>query len=235
MNLKEFKYNLPEELIAQYPLTKRDQARLMIIDRKNNSISHDYFYNINSYLPENSSVVLNTSKVVPVRLLGNREDSGGSIEIFLLKKLPDGYCYEVLMKPLRRLNVGEKFYFDDRKLVAELISKDKPVIKFNKKNILPHLEKVGHMPLPPYIKRMDDAKDKKYYQTVYADKPGSVASPTAGLHFTKRLLNEIKRKHSVEEVMLHVNYGTFKSVEEEDVLKHKMHSEEFSVTKKSFK
>jgi len=234
MKLNDFQYHLPEELIAQHPLHRRDQARLMVVDRARQMISHDVFANIARYLPEQSCLVLNDSKVVPARLLGKREGTGGRVEIFLLKKLADGYSYETLLKPLRRLKVDEKIIFNGGSLVATIKDKEKRIICFNRKNITAQLEKIGHIPLPPYIKRLDRVEDRKYYQTVYAQRSGSVASPTAGLHFTNRLLNSIQKKgHAVERVTLHINYATFKPVEVEDITQHKMHVEEYLVAQKT--
>jgi len=234
MKLEDFDYHLPEGLIAQHPLHQRDKARLMVVDRKQKSITHDRFANISKYLPEKSCVVLNDSKVVPARLLGRREGSGGKVEIFLLKRLDDGCSYETLMRPLRRLKEKEKITFNGGHLVAEIKDRQKRIVRFNKRNISPELERIGHIPLPPYIKRFDRAEDRKYYQTVYAQKRGSVASPTAGLHFTNRLLNRIERDgHTIAKVTLHINYATFKPVEERDVSKHKMHVEDYSMTKRA--
>lgn len=234
MELKDFNFELPQELIAQKPLHHRDNARMMIIDRKTGNISHDVFKNLDVHLPGNSCLVFNESKVVPARLLGKREKTGGNVEIFLLKELKDGYTFEVLMRPLKRLKLGEKIYFDKGNIVVEIVDKEEPKVRFNKKNILEYLEKIGHIPLPPYIKRHSTAEDRKYYQTVYAKNLGSVASPTAGLHFTNRLLNKIGAKgHKIEKVTLHVNYGTFKPVEEKNIIDHKMHFEEYFVDSKT--
>lgn len=234
MKLKDFYYKLPEHLIAQHPLHRRDQARLMIVDRTQASIHHDVFSNIGEYLPAKSCLVLNDSKVIPARLLGKRA-SGGNVEIFLLNKLSDGYSYEALMRPLRRLKVDEQISFNGGALVATIIDKNKRIVRFNQKNINAHLNRVGHIPLPPYIKRSDSAADRKYYQTVYAKNEGSVASPTAGLHFTDRLLKRItKAGHTIEKTTLHINYATFKPVEAVDITKHKMHFEDYSITKKAW-
>lgn len=234
MKLEDFNYKLPEHLIAQHPLHRRDHARLMIVDRAKKRISHDIFSNIGKYLPPQSCVVLNDSKVIPARLLGKRA-SGGQVEIFLLNKLSDGYSYETLMRPTKRLKVDEKIIFNGGSLVAQIKDKERRIVRFNQRNINSHLNKIGHIPLPPYIKRPDCAADRKYYQTVYAQKEGSVASPTAGLHFTNQLLNRvIKAGHTIEKVTLHINYATFKPVEEQDIRDHKMHTEHYSITKKAW-
>jgi S-adenosylmethionine:tRNA ribosyltransferase-isomerase len=233
MKLDNFHYKLPEQLIAQYPLHRRDQARLMIVDRTQKSIVHDTFTNIGKHLPRESCLVLNDSKVIAARLLGKRA-SGGQVEIFLLNKLSDGYSYEALMRPMKRLKVDEKIIFNGGSLVAQIQDKDNRTVRFNHKNINAHLNRIGHIPLPPYIKRPDRASDRKYYQTVYARKKGSVASPTAGLHFTNRLLSRVEQSgHTIEKVTLHINYATFKPVEEQDITKHKMHWEDYSITNKA--
>ena len=237
MKVSEFDFDLPRELIAQYPLEKRDQARLMVIDRQKQAISHDIFANMEKYLPPGSCVVLNDSKVIPARLLGRREKTPGKVEVFLLKKLAhgDGRFYETLIRPLNRLNLNEKIQFNGGSLTAEIIDIKKRIVRFNRKDVAAQLKKHGHMPLPPYIKRADEPLDHKYYQTVYARKPGSVASPTAGLHFTPALLNALRKKgHGIEPVTLHVNLATFRVVEAEDITRHQMHTEEYSLTQKSF-
>jgi S-adenosylmethionine:tRNA ribosyltransferase-isomerase len=235
LHLDEFVYDLPEGLIAQYPLRERDQARLMVVDRRKGKIAHDTFANIGSYLAPASCLVLNESKVIPARLLGRREKTPGRVEVFLLKKLPDGYSYETLLRPRTRLRPNETISFNGGSLTAEIVDKDRGLVRFNKKNITRMLERYGHMPLPPYIRRGDEPMDREYYQTVYARRPGSVASPTAGLHFTPSLLSDLRRKgHTIEKVTLHVNYGTFKSVQEEDITRHRMHAEEYALTRKAF-
>ncbi|MBF0384911.1 MAG: tRNA preQ1(34) S-adenosylmethionine ribosyltransferase-isomerase QueA [Candidatus Omnitrophica bacterium] len=231
MKLSDFGYSIPEELIAQYPLKKRDKARLLVVNRSTKKFEHDIFSNIGLYLPEGSRIVTNNSKVIPARLLGFNEKTGGQREIFLLKILPDGYSYKTLLRPLRRFHNGDRIYFDINKgFFATVIDWKERIVRFNKKNIASDLRKTGHIPLPPYIKRDDELLDRSYYQTVYAKKEGSVASPTAGLHFTKGLIKKLEKEgHVFESVTLHVNYATFKPVEEKDITKHKMHSEEYSV------
>jgi S-adenosylmethionine:tRNA ribosyltransferase-isomerase len=235
MNIDEFHYSLPQELIAQQPLRRRDQARLMVIDRRRRSIQHDIFRNIGHYLPQQSCLVLNDSRVIPARLLGRRSPHGGAVEIFLLKRLADGYCYETLLRPLRRLKVNERIIFNGGKLVAHIKDRDNRIVRFNRKNMTGQLNQIGHIPLPPYIKRKDTAADRKYYQTVYAKADGSVASPSAGLHFTERLLKRLERAgHTILKVTLHINYATFKPVEEKDITRHHMHTEEYALSSKTF-
>lgn len=234
MKLQDFNYNLPRELIARYPLKKRDEARLMIVERQTGKIRHDAFLNIGNYLPQKSTLVVNDSRVIPARLFGRRE-TGGRVEVFLLNKLPDGYSFEALIRPLKRLKLDEKITFGGNGVYGTLTDAKNKIVRFNQKNIFKYLNRFGHMPLPPYIKRADEPLDKEYYQTVYAKRPGSVASPTAGLHFTQPLLKRLKRNgHKIETVTLHVNYATFKPVKEEDITRHKMHFESYEISPKSF-
>lgn len=234
MKLRHFIYRIPEHLIAQHPLKRRDQARLMAVDRHNGKITHDIFTNLHRYLPPQSCLVLNDTKVIPARLLGRRA-TGAEVEIFLLKKLSDGYCYETLMRPLKRLKAGEQIVFNRGGIIARIEDKEKRIVRFNRKDLNPVLAKIGHMPLPPYIKRPDLAADRRDYQTVYARQEGSVAAPTAGLHFTKAQLAQLKRQgHDVEHVTLHVNYGTFKPVEAQDITLHSMHFEDYALTRKAY-
>ena len=232
--LKDFDYSLPRELIAQYPLEKRDQARLMIIERAAGKISHDIFSNLSRYLPASSTLLVNDSKVIPARLFGRRQ-TGGKVEVFLLNKLSDGYSYETMIRPLGKLRLNEKIFFNGGSIYAELMDFRKKIVRFNRKNIANRLEEFGRMPLPPYIKRADEPMDRDYYQTVYAQKAGSVAAPTAGLHFTKPLLSRLKKEnHLVRKATLHVNYATFKPVTAENILEHKMHHERYVISKTVF-
>jgi len=225
--LQSYFYQLPDELIAQEPLPDRDHARLLVIDRTQETVRHDTFDHLNDYLPANSHLVVNNSKVIPARLLGRRS-SGGAVEVFLLNSLGDGHSFEALLRPLKKIREGEEIDFG-RGISATLKDKEKRIVCFNKKNIIRHLKEVGHIPLPPYIKRPDTPLDAQDYQTVYAKQPGSVASPTAGLHFTKGLIRKLKTKgHRFLELTLHINYGTFKPVECTDIRLHPMHAEYYS-------
>lgn len=227
MHLKDFYYDLPEGLIAQYPLKERDKARLLVVDRGTQTIGHDVFSNIGRYLPPQSVLVLNDSKVIPARLLGQRQ-TGGKVEIFLLKKLRPGY-YETLLKPLRKLKEGEEIILE-KGVVAKIHDLEKRIVHF-RGAFERKLPSVGHIPLPPYITRQDEKLDQEFYQTVYAKNKGSVASPTAGLHFTNPLLSKLKKEgHAIAKVTLHVNYGTFKPVETDDVTQHHMHYEDYMVS-----
>ena len=225
--LPSYFYKLPEGLIAQHPLTKRDDARLMVLDRKQKTITHERFSNLDRYLPKETHFVINNSKVIPARLLGVKRGTGGLVEVFLLKALEDGYSFEALLKPLKKINLGQVLDFGQG-LQAHLVDKEQKIVKFNKKNIIRFLEKTGHIPLPPYIKREDTPADRYDYQTVYAKKLGSVAAPTAGLHFTNSLIHRLKAKgNEFSELTLHINYGTFKPVECEDIRSHQMHEETY--------
>ncbi len=202
----------------------------MIVDRKNETIRHDIFAHLSKYLPEDSFIVLNDSKVVPARLLGRREKTKGKVEIFLLKKIKSN-CYQALIRPLGRLNFNEKIIFNGGNVTAQVVNFKERIVRFNKKDITKYLEKEGHMPLPPYIKRQDTERDRSDYQTVFARKRGSVASPTAGLHFTKELLNQLKREgKEIQKVTLHINHATFKPVAAEDIRDHKMFEEEYAMS-----
>jgi S-adenosylmethionine:tRNA ribosyltransferase-isomerase len=231
--LQSYFYQLPSGLVAEKPCAHRDHARLMIIDRKQGTIRHDTFDHLNDHLPANSQLVVNNSKVIPARLLGHRS-TGGAVEVFLLNPLEGGYLFEVLLRPLKKIRVGEEIDFGSG-IKAVLENKEKRVVRFNKKNIVRHLQKIGHMPLPPYIKRPDTPRDRIDYQTVYAKIPGSVASPTAGLHFTREQISELKAHgHQFLELTLHINYGTFKPVECSDIRDHPMHTEQYSNIPRSF-
>ncbi len=234
MNREEFYYELPSQLIAQEPLAKREEAKLMVVERKTKTIHHDIFLNIDQYLPKRSMLVINDSKVIPARLFGRRK-TGGRVEIFLLKRLADGYSYEALLRPLKRLKEKERIVFNGGRIFAEIKDKERHIVSFNRKNINRYLSQIGHVPLPPYIKREDRPLDHRYYQTVYARHPGSVAAPTAGLHITKVLINKLQNQgHAIKRVTLHINYATFKLVEENDIAQHKMHKEEYKTSKTVF-
>ncbi len=226
--LESYFYRLPSELIAQEPCARRDHARLMIIDRQDGCIRHDTFDHLGVYLPKACHLVVNNSRVIPARLLGHKP-TGAAIEIFLLNPLEDGYSFEVLLRPLKKVCEGQTIDFGHG-ISAVVTDKEKRIVRFNKKNIIRHLQKIGHIPLPPYIKRPDTIRDREDYQTVYAKRAGSVASPTAGLHFTRDLMTELKSQgHRFLELTLHINYGTFKPVESADIRSHAMHTEFYSL------
>ena len=231
--LESYSYELPLELIAQEPAAKRDDARLLIINRQKDSIIHDTFKNLNAYLPKDSNLIINNSKVIAARLLGQRS-TGGAVEVFLLNPLNDGYSFEVLIKPLKKIKQGEAINFGGG-ITGVLENKNERIVRFNQKDLINHLKDIGHIPLPPYIKRQDTPEDHQDYQTVYAKSLGSVAAPTAGLHFTDELIKKLKKEgQQFFELTLHINYGTFKPVECEDIRKHPMHTEHYSIKALAF-
>ena len=234
MKLSDFDYQLPKELIAKYPAQPRDSCRLMVLNRKDKTIEHRVFRDIIDYLRPGDALVLNNTKVIPARLIGKKEKTNANIEVFLLRPIEDN-IWEALIKNVRRLKKNQKIIISDD-FYVEFLSKDdeKAIVKIHSKDIKSDLEKYGHVPLPPYIEREDEEKDKDYYQTVFAEKEGSVASPTAGLHFTKELLEKIKEKGiNIAYITLHVGLGTFKPVKTEDITKHKMHEEYFTIPKET--
>ena len=234
MKTSDFDYYLPEELIAQTPIKDRDKSRLLVMDRKTGELEHKNFYDIIDYLVPGDVLVLNNTKVMPARLIGHKVDTDAVIEVLMLKDLGDD-TWECLSKPAKRVKVGTIIKFSDE-LSAKCIYEGEDGIrqyKFIYNGILLEiLDRLGEMPLPPYIHKK--LKDKDRYQTVYAKEVGSAAAPTAGLHFTKELLNKIKDKGIlIEEITLHVGLGTFRPVEVEDVTNHKMHSEFYTMSKET--
>ncbi len=235
MKLSDFDYTLPKDLIAQYPLKRRDNCRLLVVERNSKRIYHDKFSGILKYLPKESCLVLNDSKVIPARLLGRREKTGGKVEILLLKSLKEKNSFNALINPLKKLKIDERIIFNGSKIYAQLVDAKQKVVRFNT-DITKHLNRLGKIPLPPYIKRAAEPLDEEFYQTVYAKRAGSVASPTAGLHFTKALLTRTAKSGiKTAKVTLHVNYATFNPVKTADITQHKMHSEEFSISQKTLK
>lgn len=235
MKTSDFFYELPEELIAQDPLTDRTASRLMVLDRSKDGLSHRYFKNIGDYLKEGDCLVLNNTKVIPARLIGEKEGTGAKVEVLLLKRL-EADRWECLVKPGKRLKVGAHIVFGDGRLRAEIIElreEGNRLIQFFYEGIFEEvLDSLGEMPLPPYITHK--LQDKNRYQTVYAKFEGSAAAPTAGLHFTKELLSEIKKKGvKIAEVTLHVGLGTFRPVKVEDVNSHHMHVEAYEVSEEA--
>ena len=230
MKVSDFNYDLPEELIAQHPYDKRDEARLMVLDRKTQTIEHKVFKDIIDYLEPGDCLVINNTKVLPARLLG-KKDTGAKIEFLLLKRIEGDY-WEVMVRPGNKLKPGTNVSFGAGILKAEILEVlegGNRKVKFEYKGIFNEiLDKIGLMPLPPYIK--ETLKDKDKYQTVYAKYDGSAAAPTAGLHFTEELLDKIKKKGiEVANVTLHVGIGTFRPVKVENVEDHLMHSEHFYI------
>ncbi len=235
MNINEFDYELPEELIAQTPLEKRDSSRLLVLNKNNGEIVHEHFMNIIDYLHKGDVLVLNDTKVIPARLIGIKEETKASIELLLLKDLGND-TWECLSKPAKRLKEGTIISFGEGILKAQVVEKfDEGLthVKLLYKGILMEiLDKLGTMPLPPYIH--EKLKDQNRYQTVYAKISGSAAAPTAGLHFTKELLKQIEDKGIiVTYVTLHVGLGTFRPVQVENILEHHMHSEYYVMSKET--
>lgn len=233
MNIEEFDYELPKELIAQTPMEQRDECRLMVLNRAEGTIEHKHFYDVLDYLKPGDCLVMNDSKVIPARIFGVKEKTGAHIE-FLLSKRIEGDRWETLVRPGRRLKPGDKVDFGDGKLEAEILEYGKDgtrIVEFHYDGIfMERLEELGSMPLPPYIERPSDEEDKDMYQTVYAHYDGSVAAPTAGLHFTKELLKKAQDKGvKLAYVTLHVGIGTFRPVKCENIEDHHMHFEEYFV------
>ncbi len=235
MKTDDFDYYLPEELIAQTPLKKRDSSRMLVLDKQNGNIFHKTFSDIIDYLNPGDTLVLNDTKVIPARIIGVKEETGAVIELLLLKNIDDNN-WECLTRPAKRVKVGTVISFGDGMLKATCSSVGEEgirVFSLSYDGILYEiLDKLGTMPLPPYIH--EKLEDQSRYQTVYAKNIGSAAAPTAGLHFTKELLNDIKNKNvNITYLTLHVGLGTFRPVNVEDVTKHKMHTEYYSISKET--
>jgi len=233
VKVKDFDFYLPEELIAQHPLEKRDESRLMVISKDIGKIQHKRFKNIIEYLNEGDCLVLNNTRVLPARLIGEKENTGGKMEFLLLKRI-DKDTWETLVKPGKRAKIGSKFVFGNGELSAEVKSigeEGSRIVQFQYEGIFEEvLDKLGQMPLPPYIR--ERLEDKERYQTVYSKENGSAAAPTAGLHFTEELLKEIKDKGvKIAFVTLHVGLGTFRPVKVENIEEHPMHSEYYTILK----
>ena len=229
MNIKEFDFNLPEELIAQHAIEPRDHSKLLVLNKNKRTREHKKFFNIIDFLKKDDVLVINRTKVIPARLFGKKE-TGSVMECFLLKRY-DLYTWEVLLKPAKKLKLGQKIIFSDE-LSAELVEIKEDgnrVLKFEFEGRFEEiLDRLGEMPLPPYI--AEKLEDKNRYQTVYAKEGESVAAPTAGLHFTEELLEKIREKGiTIAEVFLDVGLGTFRPVQVENILEHNMHSESYRV------
>ena len=226
MKTKDFWYSLPEELIAQTPLQQRDASRLMLLDKRSGEVEHRVFSQLPELLRPGDCLVMNDSRVIPARLFGNRE-TGGAVEVLLLNDRGDG-VWECLTRPGRKTPVGTELHFGGNELTATVVglgSDGNKLLQFHYEGVfLEVLERLGHVPLPPYIKA--ELKDAERYQTVYANEPGSAAAPTAGLHFTRELLDRLEKTGiELDRVTLHVGLGTFRPVKEEDLTKHEMHAE----------
>ena len=235
MDLKDFNYDLPEELIAQDPLEDRSSSRLMVLHKDTGRIEHKIFRDIIDYLNPGDCLVINDTKVIPARLMGIKEDTGAAIEVLLLKRNADD-VWECLVKPGKKARTGARIVFGEGLLVGEIvdvIEDGNRMIKFHYEGIFEEiLDKLGQMPLPPYITHK--LQDKNRYQTVYAKNEGSAAAPTAGLHFTKELLEKIKEKGvNVVSITLHVGLGTFRPVKVDKIEEHHMHTETFNISKEA--
>lgn len=242
MKLSQFSFDLPEELIAEYPSENRDESRLMVIHRDSGKIEHKMFKDVIDYVDEGDVMVMNNTKVFPARMYGNKEKTGAKIEVFLLRELNrESLLWDVLVDPARKIRIGNKLYFgEDDSLVAEVIDNttsrgrtlrflfDGPYEEFKKT-----ITELGETPLPKYIKRKVESTDEDRYQTIYAKEEGAVAAPTAGLHFSRQLLKRLELKGvDFAEITLHIGLGTFRPVEVEDLTKHKMDSEQVVIPEK---
>ncbi len=238
MRIEDFDYELPEELIAQTPMEQRDKCRLMVLDREHKTVEHRHFYDILNYVNSGDCLVLNDSRVIPARMYGTKESTGAHIEMLLIKRI-EGDRWECMVRPGKRLHEGDTVLFEGRTgtvLRAEILGYHDPengtrLVEFSYDGIFMEvLEDIGSMPLPPYITRPAEDSDKEMYQTVYSRIDGSVAAPTAGLHFTKELLQKAKEKGvHIAYVTLHVGIGTFRPVKVDVIEEHKMHFEECSI------
>ncbi|MBX7225171.1 MAG: tRNA preQ1(34) S-adenosylmethionine ribosyltransferase-isomerase QueA [Chitinophagales bacterium] len=242
MKLSQFDFELPKEKIALYPSENRDESRLMVLHRKTGLIEHKMFKDVLNYFDDGDVMILNNTKVFPARLYGTKEKTGAKIEVFLLRELNHQLrLWDVLVDPARKIRVGNKLYFGDDDLVAEVVDNTTSrgrTIRFlfegDESEFRAILEKLGHTPLPKYIKREPEELDKERYQTIYAKEEGAVAAPTAGLHFSRELMKRLEIKGvDFAELTLHIGLGTFRSIEVEDLSKHKMDAEYFKIDEKA--
>lgn len=242
MKLSEFKYDLPTGLIALYPAENRDESRLMVVHRDSGKIEHKIFKDFIEYFDEGDVIVGNNTKVFPARLYGNKEKTGAQIEVFLLRELnAEMHLWDVLVDPARKIRVGNKLYFGDGELVAEVIDNTTSrgrTIRFlfdgTEDEFYKTIDSLGETPLPKYIKRKTEPEDRERFQTIFATNKGAVAAPTAGLHFTPQLLKRLEIKGiDMDYITLHIGLGTFRPVDVEDLTKHKMDSENFAVTEET--
>jgi S-adenosylmethionine:tRNA ribosyltransferase-isomerase len=241
MKLTDFKYDYDNDITAEYPADPRDSARLMVLDRKDKTIEHRVFRDITEYFTEGDVLVINDTKVYPARLHGNKEKTGAKIEVFLLRELnPESRLWDVMVDPARKIRIGNKLYFEED-LQAEVLDNTTSrgrTIRFSfdgtNEELYAKIDRIGETPLPPYIKREVEEEDAERYQTIFAEKRGAVAAPTAGLHFTSELMQKMKDKGvHVVPVTLHVGMGTFRPVSVEDLTKHRMHSENYYISKET--
>jgi len=240
MKLSQFNFDLPEELIAEYPSENRDEARLMVIHRDTGKIEHKLFKDVIDYIDEGDTMIMNDTKVFPARMYGNKEKTGAKIEVFLLRELNrESLLWDVLVDPARKIRIGNKLYFgEDDSLVAEVIDNTTSrgrTLRFlfdgSYEEFKAKITELGETPLPKYIKRDVEESDEERYQTVYAKNEGAVAAPTAGLHFSRQLMKRLELKGvDFAQVTLHIGLGTFRPVEVEDLTKHKMDSEQVTIS-----
>ncbi len=231
MKTSDFYYDLPEELIAQTPVEPRDSSRMLVMDRKTGALEHRHFYDITDYLNEGDCLIVNDSRVLPARIFGTKEGTGAQVEFLLLRQI-ENKRWETLTKPGKKAKIGTKFIFGDglmTAVVTDVTDEGNRIVDFEcEDSIYEVLDKLGQMPLPPYIH--EKLKDKERYQTVYSRELGSAAAPTAGLHFTKELMEKVRAKGvNIGYVTLHVGLGTFRPVKVDDVTKHHMHSEHYEI------
>ena len=236
--LGDFDYPLPKKYIAQYPSNKRDQAKLMVVNKKTKTIEHKKFNNIGNYLRKNDLLILNNTKVFPARLFATKDRTDARVEVFLLRELAKN-LWEVMVRPARKVRIGNKLVFTS-KLMCDVIDNTVSggrVVRFESEDqseLHDIIDRIGTSPLPPYITREPEPSDKKRYQTVYATERGAVAAPTAGLHFTNGLINRLEKKGvKIEYITLHIGLGTFRPVQVEDLNRHQMDSEYFEVSPKT--
>ena len=242
MKLSQFKFELPQELIAAFPMENRDESRLMVIHRKTGEIEHKAFKDIIDYFDEGDVLVTNNTKVFPARLYGKKEKTGAKIEVFLLRELnKKAYLWDVLVDPARKIRVGNKLYFGDGELVAEVIDNTTSrgrTIRFlhdgTEEEFYRTVDSLGVTPIPKLLNRPANDEDRERFQTIYAEHKGAVAAPAAGLHFTKQLMKRLEIKGiSIVPITLHIGLGTFRAIDVEDLTKHKMDSENFMVSQES--
>ncbi|MCH7939273.1 MAG: tRNA preQ1(34) S-adenosylmethionine ribosyltransferase-isomerase QueA [Candidatus Marinimicrobia bacterium] len=238
MKLTSFEYEYPKNLVAKYPVEPRDSCRLMVLNRAEQTIEHKPFSDLPDYFTKGDVMLVNNTKVFPARLFGNKEKTGARIEVFLLRELnPESRLWDVIVDPARKIRIGNKLYFENG-LIAEVIDNTTSrgrtirfVFEGSNEDLYAKIDEIGETPIPPYLKRDVEPEDKERYQTLFAEERGAVAAPTAGLHFTMPLVNELKNKGvDILPVTLHIGLGTFRPVEVEDLTKHRMDSEFYHVT-----
>ncbi|MEX0679919.1 MAG: tRNA preQ1(34) S-adenosylmethionine ribosyltransferase-isomerase QueA [Balneolales bacterium] len=241
MKLTDFRYEFEKLKVPSYPVEPRDTAKLMVLNRADKTVSHEKFSDIHKYFEKGDCLVYNDTKVFPARLKGKKEKTEASIEVFLLRELqPENKLWDVLVEPARKIRIGNKLYFGDE-LVAEVVDNTTSrgrTIRFlfedSNEKLYSILDELGEMPLPPYIKRKPEVKDKERYQTIFAKERGAVAAPTAGMHFSEKLVEKLKEKGvRMAPVTLHIGWGTFRQVEVEDLTKHRMDSENYYISEGS--